>query len=73
MLLDAGLDLMRVVAHFFGSPEAPEALLAAGGVNAQLGNVRAARDAYQEVLKRFADRQEIAQKAKAALESLGQK
>ena len=73
MLLAAGLDLMRVVAHFNGSPEAPEALLAAAEVNGRLGNVRAARNAYQEVLKRFADRPEIAQKAKAALESLGQK
>lgn len=70
MLLDAGLDLMRVVAHFPGTPEAMEALFEAGGVNARLGNVQAAKHAYREVINRAGDKAPLTARARKALDSL---
>ena len=54
-LIEAGLDFMRVVAFFASSPEAPEALLAAGQVNAELGNPWAATNALEGVVQRYPD------------------
>jgi len=66
LLLDAGLDLMRVVAYYGDAPEAGEALYLAGKVNAALGNGGAARAAYEEVVNRYGD-SEAAQQAQAEL------
>ncbi len=54
MLLEAGLDLMRVVVFFGSSDEAPDALLSAGQVNERLGNTKAAKAAYSAVVEKFA-------------------
>lgn len=54
MLLEAGLDLMRVVVFFGSGDEAPYALLSAGQVNERLGNAEAAKAAYSAVVERFA-------------------
>jgi len=53
LLVDAGLDFMRVVTFFPGSPEAPLAMLEAGRVNAELGNLQAALAAFQSVIKGY--------------------
>ena len=53
ILILAGLDLMRVVTFFPASPPASEALLAAGEVNASLGNADAARKAWQLVVASY--------------------
>ena len=55
LLIAAGLDFMRVATFFPASDYAPEALLAAGKVNAALGNPWAAANAYKRVIKRYGD------------------
>jgi len=50
LLISAGLDLMRVVTFFPASTVAADALVAAGQVNAALGNGDAARKAWQLVV-----------------------
>ncbi len=52
-LMAAGLDLMRVWVYWPKSPQAPEALVLAAVVNARLGNPKAARLAYQRVVKDY--------------------
>ncbi len=69
MLLEAGLDLMRVVVFFGSSDEAPQALLSAGRVNERLGNADAAKSAYSAVAKRFAQ-SPAAKEARKALERM---
>jgi tetratricopeptide (TPR) repeat protein len=69
MLLQAGLNYMRVVAHFAASKEAPEALMLAGKVNEQLGNKGAARAAYAQVQKVYA-KSDYADAAKKAQQRL---
>ncbi len=69
MLLEAGLDLMRVVVFFGSSDEAPHALLSAGQVNERLGNTEAARSAYSAVADRFAQ-SPAAKEAGKALERM---
>ncbi len=72
LLLKAGLNYMQIVADFADSDEAPQALFLAGGVNEQLGNVPAARAAYESVLARYG--QSLwAKQAAGALESLKKK
>ena len=68
-LAQAGLNLMRVHAHFPDSKEAPEALFYAGQVNLALGNRNGARLAYEAVTRSYG-RSEMAAKAAAALEAL---
>lgn len=68
-LLSAGLDFMRVVAHFPASVESPDALWRAGRVNEALGNVVAARKAYSLVAREFAD-SEAGRRSAEALRSL---
>ncbi|MDY7009598.1 MAG: hypothetical protein SVV80_02455 [Planctomycetota bacterium] len=69
MLLEAGLDLMRVVVFFGAGDEAPHALLSAGRVNERLGNAEAAKAAYSDVVKMFAQ-SPAAKEAKKALETM---
>jgi len=71
MLLQAGLNLMRVAALFPSSQEAPHALLSAGRVNELLGNVAAARAAYSAVVTRYRD-SPAARDARSNLERLEQ-
>jgi len=54
-LISAGLDLMRVVVCYPSSSKAPEALFAAGQINAALGNREAARKAWQLVATAYPD------------------
>ena len=67
--LKAGLNLMRVAVHFGASEYAPRALLAAGEVNEQLGNLRAAQAAYEAVVKNYGET-EFAKAAKDAIENV---
>jgi len=69
MLRQAGLNLMRVFAHYPDAMEAPEALYLAAKVNVELGNLRAARAAYQAVVNRYS-RSKIAPLAQQALRAL---
>ncbi len=71
MLISAGLNYMKVVAHFPHSPQAPQALYLAGKVNASFSkpNIRAAKNAFNMVIQRY-DKSEYAQKAKRSLTSL---
>jgi TolA-binding protein len=55
MLLEAGLNLMRVAVLLPASPEAPLALVSAGEVNERLGNKAAASAAYEEVIRLYPD------------------
>ncbi len=68
-LLNAGLDLMRVVVFFPSSTEAPHSLLWAGRVNERLGNPFAAKAAYSAVIKKFPD-SPAAKKARKAMEGM---
>jgi len=65
LLVAAGLDFMRVATFFPRSRQAPEALLAAGNVNAALGNAWAAGNAYKAVIQRYPD-SEAAGQARAS-------
>ena len=65
LLLAAGLNFMRVVAHFSESVSASEALYEAAGVNLLLGNKPAARKTYNEVVTRAEDPKFVAQAKKA--------
>ncbi len=71
-LIGAGLDFMRVATFLPASAQASQALLAAGEVNAALGNAWAAGNAYQMVIRRYKG-SEAAKKAHAALEKLKKK
>ena len=53
MLTQAGLDYMRVASYWPQAGQAPEALMGAAAVNAQLGNAQAARLTYQRVIARY--------------------
>jgi tetratricopeptide (TPR) repeat protein len=68
-LTEAGLDLMRVYAHFPDSKEAPEALFYAGQVNLALGNRNGARAAYEAVVRGY-PKDAIAAKAGSAIEAM---
>ena len=70
LLLESGLNLMRVAACFPKGQEAPEALLAAGEVNERLDNTDAARAAYALLLKRYAG-SAVATQARHKLDRLG--
>jgi len=67
----AGLDLMRVVAYYPASTEAPEAMYLAGQVNEMFDppNRNAADNAYRQVLQLYGD-SEFAAKAAKALAAL---
>ncbi len=69
LLLDAGLNLMRVYTYYASLSEAGEALYYAGKVNEALGNNVAARTAYTRVTDRYG-KSEAASKAQAALAAL---
>ncbi|MCK4625459.1 MAG: hypothetical protein KAV00_09135 [Phycisphaerae bacterium] len=69
LLIEAGLDLMRVAVFFTSSSEAPHALLLAGEVNERLGNNRGAKAAYSAVVRRYA-KSPAAKEAKKALERM---
>ena len=70
LLLKSGLNCMRVAALYPDSDEAPPALLLAGRVNVALGNVQAARNAYEQVVRRYGGTPS-AQKARKALGRAG--
>jgi tetratricopeptide (TPR) repeat protein len=53
MLIGAGLDAMRAAALFPSSPQAPQALLLAGKVCQDLGNLYAAANAYKAVVQDY--------------------
>ena len=72
LLLEAGLDLMRVVVFFGSSDEAPYALFLAGQVNERLGNAEAAKAAYSTVANRFA-KSPATKEAQKALERMKKK
>lgn len=72
LLLDAGLNLVRVVANFPASSEAPDALLLAGEVSERLKNFWAAKAAYSAVISRYSA-SPAAKKAKAARERIKDK
>lgn len=71
MLLQAGLDFMRVVTFYPDSVDAPESLFLAGRVNASLEtpNTEAARLAWQQVVANYGG-SEAAKQAQAALDGL---
>ena len=71
LTVQAGLDLMRVVAYYPASAEAPEAMYLAGQVNERFDppNSNAAARAYQQVLQLYGD-SEFAAKAAKALAAL---
>jgi len=71
LLLRAGLDFMRVVAHYPDSIDAGEALYRAGRVNVLLPepNYAAARKAYQQVVSTYGETAAAA-KARQALRRL---
>jgi len=69
LLIAAGLDYMRVATFFATSPQAPDALLAAGEVNEALGNIQAAGNAFEMVIQRYAG-SGAAKKAASALKEL---
>ena len=69
LLTQAGLNLMRVAVWFPNSDQAPEALHQAGEINAQLGNRRAARAAWERVISQY-EASPSAQRARRALEQL---
>ncbi|MHC4561221.1 MAG: hypothetical protein ACYS8X_00440 [Planctomycetota bacterium] len=64
--LEAGIHLMIVAALYADAPEAAEALFEAAGINEALGNMAAARNAYDTVRSRYAD-SPFAQQATDAL------
>ncbi|MHC4717903.1 MAG: tetratricopeptide repeat protein, partial [Planctomycetota bacterium] len=67
--IEAGLNLMRVVALFPDGERVPDALFEAGQISEGLGNKVAARAAYREVMRRYG-KTPAAGQAKVALESL---
>ncbi|HUT61682.1 MAG TPA: hypothetical protein VNA25_27910 [Phycisphaerae bacterium] len=71
LLIEAGLDLMRVYAYFPRSQEAAESLYLAGQVNASLPkpNLAAAAAAYKRVIETYGS-SPFAAKAKQALEKI---
>jgi tetratricopeptide (TPR) repeat protein len=69
LLLEAGVHYMYVVTFFPASDEAGEALLEAGAINEEIGNIRAARQAYAAVRTRYGHLP-VVDKASAALEAL---
>ena len=72
LMLRAGLNFMRVAAHFPARPEAPEALYLAGTVMQGLpggANPAAAANAYRTVVQRHKD-SAITARASAALKAL---
>ena len=68
-LVRAGLDFMHVATYFPRSPLAGEALYEAGRVNQALGNLLAARRAYESVVSGYAD-SDVAASAAAALSEM---
>ena len=71
LLLQAGLNFMRVVVADAKSPEAPEALFEAGRIHTMLPrpNLRAARAAYRKVIANY-PKSAAAAKARRALGAL---
>jgi TolA-binding protein len=69
LLLEGGLNLMRVIALFPDSQDVAPALLGAGEVNERLRNLEGARAAYSELVSRRGQSPE-AEKAKEALQRL---
>jgi tetratricopeptide (TPR) repeat protein len=69
LLLQGGLNFMRVGVFFPGFGEAPEALYQAGRVNAMLGNHQAAAKTYTLVIERYA-KSGFADKAQAELAAM---
>ncbi len=69
LLIEAGLDLMRVAVFFTSSSEAPHSLFLAGEVNERLGNARGAKAAYSAVVRRYA-KSPAAKDAKKAMERM---
>jgi tetratricopeptide (TPR) repeat protein len=72
LLLEAGLNFMRVATFFPAGDEAPGALVGAGDVNERLGNLDAARGAYAEVIKK-SGQSPAGKAAYAALQRLEEK
>jgi len=72
-LRQAGLDFMRIVAHYPDSVDAGEALYLAGEVNASLPrrpNYAAARAAWQQVLSSYGGSGALARRTQKALDQL---
>jgi len=72
VLLEAGLNLMTIVVHFPQTTEAAWAMFHSGEVNEKLGNLSAARKAYEAVLTRYS-KAEAAPQAKSALGELNER
>ena len=72
LLLQAGLNLMRVASEFPAAPEASEALLSAGRIHAMLPtpNLAAARAAYEAVIDAEGEKSVVGEKARTALKAL---
>jgi tetratricopeptide (TPR) repeat protein len=72
LLRQAGLDFMRIVAHYPESVDAGEALFLAGQVNASLPkpNYTAARTAWQQVLSSYGGSGPLAKRAQKAIDQL---
>jgi hypothetical protein len=72
LLQEAGLNLMRVFAHYADAKEAPEALFYAGKVNLALGNRAAARQAMDTTVHMLEKdtKNELLAKAKAEIEEM---
>ncbi|HAU36507.1 MAG TPA: hypothetical protein DCX07_02175, partial [Phycisphaerales bacterium] len=69
LLVRAGLSFMKAASQYPESVEASQALLLAGRVNAALGNVTAARNAYRDTIIRY-DGTEAAREAQNAMDEL---
>ncbi|HOF17936.1 MAG TPA: hypothetical protein PK082_03435 [Phycisphaerae bacterium] len=69
LLIRAGLSFMKAASQYPESVEASQALLLAGKVNVSLGNVAAARNAYQDTIIRY-DGTEAAREAQNAMDEL---
>jgi tetratricopeptide (TPR) repeat protein len=69
MLKEAGLDYMYVVVFFKNYPEASDALLQAAIINEELGNLVAARGAYERIVAEYKT-SDAAADAKEAIDRL---
>ncbi len=69
LLVEAGLNFMRVGVFFSSSAEAPEAMYQCGVINLQLGNQPAAKLAFQKVVDNW-QKSEFAKKAGDSLAKL---
>ncbi|MBI5723518.1 MAG: tetratricopeptide repeat protein [Planctomycetes bacterium] len=70
LLVEAGLNFMRVAVFYPSSRQAPEALFNAGQINRKLNNKAAARAAFQKIIETYTTDEAIIARAKEAIASL---